>query len=262
VPDDLESTETAKLAAREALKSTAAMDSAFVRAAGRVKSVLSRAALKGDTEAQNLAGAIALEIEQSPKEARRWFEMAAASGDRAARRSLGSLYANGQGVRADIPKAMELFRLAADAGDPYAAHNLAAVNVKLEGAYFSLEETLTLLRSAADGGVVEATALLADVLAANDQDSEALDLYVKAASQGHAGAMKAAACWFRDGTAGEPNPVQSVRWFLAMLNYGNGDGVHEAIKVASGMSADQIREAARLAGRPGEGESLLAMISR
>jgi hypothetical protein len=74
--------------------------------------------------------------------------------------------------------------------------------------------------------------------------------------------MDVAACWFRDGTAGQSDPVQAVRWFLAMLNSGNGDGVHEAIQVAKSMNPEQIREAARLAGRVGDGEAIIATISR
>lgn len=74
--------------------------------------------------------------------------------------------------------------------------------------------------------------------------------------------MNVAVCWFRDGTADQSDPTQGVRWFLAMFNCGNGNDVHEAIRVARNMSTDQIREAGRLAGIVGDGEAIIATISR
>lgn len=252
----------AKQVARELLKSNSAGERMSSRDVRQAKGTLAELARVGDTDAQNLLGAIELEIEKKPKSARPWFEMSSASGDPAGQRSLGHLYANGLGVKADLSRAVDLFRAASSGGDSFAKFNLAAANVRAKGAYCTFEETLSLLESAADGGVVEAAAKLGDLLAGVDRNAEAIDWYVKAASRGHIGAMDVAACWFRDGTAGTPDPVQAVRWFLAMLNYGDGDGVHEAIHVARGMSADQIREAARLAGRVGDGEALIATVSR
>jgi uncharacterized protein len=250
----------AKLAAREYLENGLTGSGDRSRDVRYVKEVLVGLARQGDVEAQDLVGAIELEIERNPKSARRWFEMSAAAGSPAGQRSLGHLYANGLGVRSDIRRAVDLFRSASDAGDAVAAYNLAAANIRAQGAYCTFEETLGLLESAAQSGVVEAEAKLGDILAAADRDSEALEWYVRAADHGHVGAMNAAACWFRDGTAGEPDPVQAVRWFLGMLNYGNGDGVHEALLVARSMPPEQIREAARLAGRVGDGEAIIGTL--
>jgi TPR repeat protein len=223
-----------------------------------VKADLSDPARRGDVAAQNLLGGVELEIEQKPKNARRWFEMSAASGDAVGQRSLGHLYASGLGVKADEARAVGLFRAAAASGDPFAQYSLAMANERAEGAYCTFGETLELLESAAGGGVVEAAAKLGDLLAGVDRDAEAFDWYVRAATAGHVGAMNAAACWSRDGTAGEPDLVQAVRWFLAMLNQGNGDGVHEAIELARAMTPEEIRMAAVLAGRPGDGEAIVA----
>ena len=165
-------------------------------------------------------------------------------------------------MKTDLPRAVELFRAAAAGGDAFAQYNLAVANVKAEGAYCPFGETLSLLESAAEGGVVEAAAKLGDLLAGVDRVAEALGWYVWAAERGHVGAMDVVADWFRDGTAGEADPVQAVRWYLAMLNHGNGNGVHEAMQVARGLSPEQIRTAARLAGRVGDGEALIATIAR
>jgi hypothetical protein len=61
----------------------------------------------------------------------------------------------------------------------------------------------------------------------------------------------------------EPDPVQAVRWFLGMLDRGNGDGVHDAIELAKhGMTDEQIRDAGRLATRPVEAEALIAVVRK
>jgi len=242
-----------ELAKRAALELLAGSDAD----AREVKSALVGAANGGDVEAQNLLGAIELEIERKPRRARRWFEMSAAAGDPAGQRSLRHLYANGLGVKADIARAVDLFRAAAAGGDAFACYNLAAANTQAEGAYCTFEETLELLGSAAEGGVVEAAATLGDLLGRVDRDTEALRWYVWAAERGHFGAMNAAACWFRDGTAGEADSVQALRWFLAPFAHNRADGLHEAIKLAKTMSVEQIRQAALLSGRIDEGETLI-----
>jgi len=56
-----------------------------------------------------------------PKEARRWYGMAAAQNHPMAARRLGELYAKGQGGRKDKKKAMEFWRKAEKGGDPFVA---------------------------------------------------------------------------------------------------------------------------------------------
>ncbi|MBY8882209.1 hypothetical protein [Actinacidiphila acidipaludis] len=104
-------------------------------------------------------------------------------------------------------------------------------------------------------------AVLGDRLAAIDEDAEALSWYLHAAERGHVGSMFAAGCWYRDGLGTAPDPVQAVRWFLAMLDHGNGDGIHETIELLQrgGMTPEQIRAAGELAGRPSEAETFVAM---
>jgi TPR repeat protein len=227
-----------------------------------VKSELVPLARQGDVQAQNLLGAIELELQGNPRGARPWFEMAAEQNDPVGQRGLGHLYAAGLGVPADRDRAVELFTQAAAAGDAYAMYNLASANIQAEGQYLSFDETAAHLRSAANQGIPAAWARLGDLLSADDQDAEALDCYVKAAEAGHTGAMNAAACWYRDGTAGQVDLVQAARWFLTMLQHGNGDGIHEIFQFASRMSPEQIRQAARLAGDPAAAESFISVLER
>lgn len=79
------------------------------------------------------------------------------------------------------------------------------------------------------------------------------------AANGNASAMFTAACCYRDAVGTGRNRIQAVRWYLAMLSTGDGDGdgVHEAIILATRMSEAHIREAGRLAGRENDAVALL-----
>ncbi|MBO3737494.1 hypothetical protein [Actinoplanes flavus] len=46
-----------------------------------------------------------------------------------------------------------------------------------------------------------------------------------------------------------------------MLDHGRGDGVHEALRLAPGMTGEQSRETGRLAGREGDAELLTRQAS-
>jgi TPR repeat protein len=78
---------------------------------------------------------------------------------------------------------------------------------------------------------------------------------------GNVSAMFTAACCYRDGVGARRDRVQAVRWYLAMLACGDGDGVHEAIElVKRGMTDAQIVEAGRLAGQEGDAWSLIKVV--
>ena len=57
---------------------------------------------------------------RDPKEARRWYEMAAAKQQAEANRKLGEMYATGEGGRKDKKKALENWKAAEAGGDPLA----------------------------------------------------------------------------------------------------------------------------------------------
>jgi TPR repeat protein len=82
------------------------------------------------------------------------------------------------------------------------------------------------------------------------------------AANGNASAMFAAACCYRDAVGTRRNGVQAVRWYLAMLSTGDGDGVYGAITLAKHMSEAHIREAGRLAGRENDAAALLESTDR
>ncbi|WP_449066198.1 tetratricopeptide repeat protein [Planomonospora algeriensis] len=255
----LEVTEWARWALAAALQG----DEEGRAALDHLRGPLTAAAEAGDAEAQSVLGGIALEHDNDSGAALRLWRLAAHQGHPAGQRGLGHLYASGLGVPQDFEKAVSLFQAAAAAGDPEAMYNLAMLHLRGKVAErMSSDEVMALLRSAAACGIKEANARLGDWFSALDRDEEALRWYLAAAEGGHAGAMFAVGIRYRDGIGAGRDAVQAVRWFLKMLDVGNGDGVHEAIELARSVTDDQIREAAGLAGREADGESLISVVRR
>jgi TPR repeat protein len=105
--------------------------------------------------------------------------------------------------------------------------------------------------------VVESYPLLGNQLSALDLDEEALHWYLVGAESGNADCMFVVGSWYRDGIGTSVDLVQGMRWFIAMLNVGSGNGVHEAHQMVSQMTPEEIRTSARLAGRPLDAEVFL-----
>lgn len=244
--------------ANELLASADAGDAHAASQLAEILPSLRATAESGDVGAQNVLGGILLEFEENPSGALAWFKKAADQGSAVGKRSLGHLYANGLGVKQDLAAAERLFKEAADGGDAYAQFNLA----QLWWGKSDPQAVVSLLWSAAKGGVTDAYVVLGDLLAAMDQDAEALRSYLAGAEAGHDGAMYVAACWYRDGTAGSQDKVEALRWFFNMIATGNADGLHEAIIMARGMSDEEIRRAGRLAERPNDAEAMVDTVRK
>jgi TPR repeat protein len=176
-----------------------------------------------------------------PAAAVRLLTIPAQHGDPVAQRTLAYLIQHGQGTDPDHDRAIEFYRAAAHAGDGIAAFNLAMLSD-------DIDEALRWLRQAADAQVTEAYRRLGDKLSQNDLDGEALHWYLRGAEAGDTASMSAAACLYRDGHGGPIDLIQALRWYLAMLQAGNGDGIHQAHKIVPRMTDDQIHEAGRLSG--------------
>ncbi|MEO3928451.1 tetratricopeptide repeat protein [Micromonosporaceae bacterium B7E4] len=168
--------------------------------------------------------------------------VSADDGDPVAARTLAYLLQHGIGTTRDDTRAAALYRTAAQAGDALAAFNLGVLAGRSDDA-------VRWLRRAAEAGVTEAYARLGDRLSERDLDEEALRWYVRGAESGDKASMYAAACWYRDGFGGPVDLVQALRWYLAMLNVGSGDGIHDAHEIVPRMTPDEIHDAGRLSGR-------------
>ncbi|MFF5217957.1 tetratricopeptide repeat protein [Micromonospora sp. NPDC000442] len=195
-----------------------------------------------DRRARTMLGVIRAFHLADPAGGVQLLAVSADDGDATAQRTLGYLVQHGIGTTQDDIRATALYRAAAEAGDALAAFNLGV----LSG---GSDEAVHWLRQAAEAGVTEAYPPLGDQLSARDLDEEALRWYVRGAESGDKGSMFAAACWYRDGFGGPVDLVQALRWYLAMLNVGSGDGVHAAHAIVPGMTVDEIHEAGRLSGR-------------
>ncbi|MCZ4100631.1 sel1 repeat family protein [Streptomyces sp. So13.3] len=212
---------------------------------------------QGSADAKALLAAVLLDQRNDLGRAACLFGEASDAGVLEGMRELGFMLTKGIGLDRDAARANVLFRQAADAGDGYSAFNLSVNYYHGVGVARNFREFSRWLQLAADLGIPEACAVLGDQLAKKGREDESLDWYVRAARSGHAPAMFAAAGRYRDGIGCEPDLVQAVRWYLAMLDRGSGDGIHEAIKLVPSMTPEQIVEAGRLSGRNSEAETLL-----
>ncbi|GAA4844352.1 tetratricopeptide repeat protein [Kitasatospora terrestris] len=217
---------------------------------------LERLALAGDTGAQDLLGGIATSLTADHAAAARWFALSAAAGSPVGARSLGRLYAEGTGVERDTARAVGLFRTAAAGGDAPAKADLALM---ARGGRVELpaDEILVLLTEAAAAGTAGASAALGDLLDEDGRPAEALARWTEAAAGGHERATATAADRYRDGVGTDRDPVRAVQHYLMLLDHGNGDGVHQALALARGLTDDQVRDACRLAGRDDHARAIL-----
>lgn len=116
----------------------------------------------------------------------RWYSEAAGKGHAGAQYAIGTMYAKGEGVKQSYFRAAEWYRLAANLGG-HADARLALGELHFHGR-----------------GVPHDYA-------------EALAWYRKAARQGHPVAQHLLGAMYRDGWAGERDPVEAYKWFtLAM----------------------------------------------
>lgn len=213
---------------------------------------------QGDLDAKVLVAGLLLERGEELPRAASLLEAAAAESVVEGMRELGFVLAVGMGADPDPSRANDLYRTAADAGDGYAAYNLAVNYYRGHGVGKNFREFSKWLNMAGELGIPEACAVLGDQCAKKGLDSDSLQWYLRAARSSHVPAMLVAARCYRDGVGVAADPVQAVRWLLAPLDRGNGDGIHEAIELASSMTIDQIREAGRLSGHSDDAELLVS----
>jgi TPR repeat protein len=204
----------------------------------------------GHTRARTMLGvALAFHLGVRPAAVEE-LERSAADGDPIAQRTLGYLLESGDDPEPE--RAAQLYRAAAEAGDGIAAYNVGVSAT-------DTTDAITWLGRAAAAGVSQAHPRLADRLARAGRDTEALRHYVLAAESGDARCMFEAADRYRDGRGTPVDLVQSLRWYLAMLNHGDGDGIHQGHQIVDRMTDQQILDAGRQSGRTSEAETFLRM---
>ncbi len=220
---------------------------------------LRAAAEAGNTRAQALFGNHNLGYLDDPAEAVRWLTPAAAVGDPEAQCNLGLLLLQGKGIEPDPERGLRLLDAAARAGFPMAAYNLGVLHLKGRNVPQDPALAEQWFRIAAQAGYAAAYPPLTGLLRDRGAADEAMRWAVEGARNGHVGCMWIAATGYRHGTGTAVDLVESLHWYLAMLDKGDGDGLHEAHGIVPQMSAEQIREAARRAGQPEYGETFLRL---
>jgi TPR repeat protein len=237
-----------------------------VEAFGQLVGPLSAMAETGDAAATAALGWAYLRdggSEALVSEGQALLRRAAAAGDPTAHLWLGKLLAGGFDgqVAADPGAALAHWRAAAEAGNAE-AQLLAGLELHLaEPPGRDPVGAERLLRAAA-GERPAARIPLAEVLGASGRRAERAEQLRLAAEGGQLPAMTPLAEAYRDGDGIAADAAQAVRWYLAALARGDGTGMHELHRLASGMSEGDLLVLDRQAGGDGRWAVALARAER
>jgi len=190
----------------------------FIESLGLLKDV----AEQGHPGAQNYYGYM-LDKSDEDEEAVKWYKKSAAQNHIDGILSLARMYASGEGVKQDIPKAVQLYEKAIGLGS-VGAMKVFAYAYKNGGLSFSRNNGLALkwFKKSADLGDVSSMIVLAQ---ANENGGmglsvnyvEAIQWYKKAAENGDYTASKKLMTIYKKGGLGEkPDSAQAEHWRLKL----------------------------------------------
>jgi len=175
-------------------------------------------------------------------EARRWYEIAAATGSEGAMREMGFLYENGRGVAKDLALAFTWTEKAARKGNAAAQSHLGWMLLYGEGVERDPEEAATWFRLAAKQGLAEAQSNLAHLLL-NGADGvakdlpEALRLSRLAAEAGDAASQNRLGWMLQHGLGAAVDPAAAVAWYRRAVAQKNPQAIYNlAVLLADGAS--------------------------
>lgn len=183
----------------------------------------------GDMAAQTLIGELyerGLGVKRDPKEATKWYKIAADSGSREARFSYALKLLEGKYVPKDKKKAAQLMKLAADAGHSVAQFNYGQVLIEERPTTRGLGMALEYFEKAAAGGVADAYFAMAQIetrgVGLMEPDlAKARELLVKAARNGVDNAQIELAIWLANGRGGKQDMKAARAWFKLSAGKGN-----------------------------------------
>ncbi len=136
-------------------------------------------------------------------------------GHEGAQLPLAAMYRYGQGVKRNLPKAIELFTKAAYQGYPKAQFTLGMM-------YRLGQGTKT-------------------------DHAEAQKWFLRAASVGHAEAQNSLGVMFETGRGVKPNYVKAVMWYHVAGTSGSSRGLHNQNRLSHKLSAEDVAQAKNLA---------------
>lgn len=220
-----------------------------------------KAAEAGHKGAARALGLLSLTgaLTRDPVEAARWLRVSAEGGDDQSKVDLASLVLKGEASPEDARRSRALFGQQAAAGDLVAAYNYAlclasgvggerddaeaarwmrraaesVVNAQYYYGSFLIEgrgvtanpaEGRAYLARAARSGLPDAQAALAELLVTEQPGDHAgaLDLFLRAAAQGHVGAMFGAGAMYNGGYHTPADRPEAQRWFRLAAERGHG----------------------------------------
>jgi len=172
----------------------------------------------GDAHAQHGLGML-YELGQGvpyadPKAASEWYQKAAEQNYAPAINNLARLYADGRGVKQDVPKAVELWSKAAEAGNTTARFNLGLQYASGAGVKKDMKKAADYLLQAAESGLPEAQFAIANYYrdgtgVPKDMDA-ARQWYDRAASAGFEPARKELAAIDKPAVSSTPAVEQAA----------------------------------------------------
>lgn len=206
-----------------------------------------RAAALGDREAMFALGLARLEGvggEKDPKEAADWFEKAGEIGQTEALYNLGVMRLQGDAGRPDYKGAAEAFKAAGDAGQADAQYAYAALLKEGRGVDKNVEESVRwLARAAAQdqiAALVEYGIARFNGSGVEKDEADAARLFERAAERGNAIAQNRLARLYAYGRGVGRDPARAAAWHRLARAQGLSDAWLEGF-VQTLSSADQAR---------------------
>lgn len=175
------------------------------------------------------------------------LEREAAAGVAAAQFTLGSLYANGEGVELDHARAAELMHGAADQGVPQAQTVLAFLYGHGYGVAQDDAEARRWYRTAAEGGDPEAQFMTATLFhfgrfGAGQDMAGAIRWYERAARQDHARAQFALGKLLAEGRRVEEDTETAFQWLTLAIMNGNEAAKKELAMLTGRLKAAEVEQ--------------------
>ena len=169
-------------------------------------------------------------VPKNPKEAVRWYQLAAESGNADAQESLAMAYWHGTGVDKDEKEAMHWVRRAADQGNSAGQLDLGMFYAGGVGCEKNLKEAFRWIKMSAESGRPDAMCILGECywsgagVAVNK--SEAIRWYRESAERGYAGAQNELGLMYGNGEGCEKDLVEAVKWFERAVQKGNAAAMY------------------------------------
>jgi uncharacterized protein len=205
---------------------------------------------RGDAEAQFLLGRISDEggggIAIDPREALRWYRLAATKNFPKALYAIARAYATGRGISPDPQQALNYLTRAADADFTPALLDMASLFDEGRGVDRDRAQAFALYKRAAELGNTEARFMIAERLMAGDgvqmDTNEAQRWYMAAGGRGHPGALfRMAQLGFGTNRASVEYRVNAYTWLTLAQQRGGPDVRAEATTVRNELAKTMIQ---------------------